>query len=94
MAALVHVDDLIFFVRDLENIDKAINKLKQTLLLLTVQIDIFHFLSIENDKQDKSEILLCQYGLIGKTINGVGVEDRNSKESPAQAMLLGTNNTG
>ena len=94
MSELVYMDNLILFGNYLDKIDKAINKLKQTLLLLTVQIDIFHFLSIENDKQDKSEILLCQYGLIGKTINGVGVEDRNSKESPAQAMLLGTNNRG
>ena len=41
----------------------------------------------------KSEIFLCQGGTICKILKVVGMEYWNRKESPAQAMTLGTNTT-
>ena len=46
MTALVYVDGLLSFGKDLDKIDKVINKVNQIKLPLTVESDIFHLMGI------------------------------------------------
>ena len=46
MTSLVYVDGLLSFGKDLDKIDKVINKLNQIKLPLTVESDIFHLMGI------------------------------------------------
>ena len=58
MASLVHVNYIILFGKDLGNIDKVIHNLDQRQLPLALESDIFYFMGIEIENQEKLGIFL------------------------------------
>ena len=95
MIALVYVDDVVFFGKDIEKMDEVIQKCQDDGYPLTKEDDLFHFLGIDV-KQDPEtkKVTLTQLVLIENVLTYVGMSDCNTKAVPAQKMPLGTNANG
>ena len=95
MAVLVYVDDCLFFGKSLEEIDKVIEILEKNGLALTKEDDVYAFLGVQvNYDSNKNEYNLTQKGLIKKVLRTCGMEQCNTKATPANRMPLGTNADG
>jgi len=85
---LVYVDDCLFFSAKEEYIDEKIDGLRSSGLLLDVEDDVSGFLGVLITKKEDGSIELLQTGLIGRIIKALGIEDANSKATPAETTAL------
>jgi hypothetical protein len=85
---LVYVDDCLFFSAKEEYIDEKIDGLRNSGLLLDVEDDVSGFLGVLITKKEDGSIELLQTGLIGRIIKALGIEDANSKATPAETTAL------
>ena len=94
ISALVYFDDVIFFGKDLRNIDKVIDELKAKKLPLTVEKNVFHFLGIDIERVGDDKTILHQVELIDKFLKTVGMNDCHAKETPELSMPVTINDSG
>jgi hypothetical protein len=85
---LVYVDDCLFFSAKEEYIDAKIDGLRQSGLLLEVEDDVSGFLGVLITKKEDGSIELLQTGLIDRIVKALGIQDANSKATPAETTAL------
>jgi hypothetical protein len=86
---LVYVDDCLFFAKDQQDIDTAIQKIKNTGMDLNVEDDVAGFLGVLINRNDDGTITLSQTGLIDRVVDALGLSSSNPKETPAPIESLG-----
>ena len=95
MMAMVYVEDVVFFGKDLSKIDKTIEGFKSNGYALTKEENLFHFLGVDITQNEKTgKVTLKQLGLINKILKYVDMEDCNTKETPAMKTPLCTDAGG
>jgi Reverse transcriptase (RNA-dependent DNA polymerase) len=95
MVVLCYVDDCLFFGPDLRKIDGFIEELEQQGFALTKEQDVYAFLGIQMVRDRATgKYTLTQEGLIKKVLRIVGMENCNSKKTPAGVTPLGTDAEG
>ena len=95
MVILVYVDDCLFFGKSLKEIDAVIEALKKKRLALTKEEDVYAFLGVQvKYDPNKNEYNMTQKELIEKVLKTCGMEQCNTKATPAAQMPLGTNADG
>jgi len=90
---LTYVDDCLWFGRDGKALDALINEMKGKMDLTVESKDVSNFLGIKFTRHGDC-IELKQTGLINKIIEATGMEDGNSKPTPAEPKTLGKDPTG
>ena len=91
---LIYVDDCLFFGPDQAKIESFIQELEDDGMTLTREDDAFHFLGVEVITHDDGKVELLQKGLIKKVLKTLGMENANTKKTPASNIPLGTDADG
>ena len=91
---LVYVDDYLFFSRNQQDIDTAIDALKTQGMELNKEDDAAGFLGVQMTKQSNGHIILTQPGLINHVVEAVGVTSCNPKSTPSPRKALGRDLNG
>ena len=92
---MCYVDDCLFFAKDVDRIDKFIDKLKIAGMGLTVKEDVHAFLGVEvNPGSEEGSVVLTQTSLIDKLLKTVGMVDFNAKGTLASTTPLATDELG
>jgi hypothetical protein len=91
---LIYVDDCLFFGRDETKIRTLVQEIQDAGFELTIEEDVYAFLGCVEVKfdSDSGTVTLTQTGLIKKIISLCGLEDSNSKGTPADSSPLGPGN--
>lgn len=90
VVCLVYVDDCLFFGRDQDKIRALVKEIEDAGFDLTIEDDVYAFLGVEVQfNSTDGTVTLTQTGLINKIIQLVGLEDGNSKGTPADKDPLG-----
>jgi len=90
---VVYVDDCLFFARDESKIEAMIKDLQKD-FSLEPEKDVDAFLGIEIRRHKDGTIELIQPGLIQRILTLCGMEDCNTKATPADEVPLGTDKDG
>lgn len=91
---LAYLDDILVFGPDEKHIDKALKDIKTTKLSFTEEDDVYAFLGVQVERSEDGQITLKQSGLIEKVIRATGLQDANSKATPAEGSPLGSDLDG
>lgn len=95
MIMLSYVDDCLFFGPDQKEIDKVIQDIKGLGMTLTVEDDTaYAFLGVDVEEIEGGGYKMSQKGLTKKVLNVLGMEDCNSKSTPATTGPIGTDANG
>jgi hypothetical protein len=90
---VTYVDDCLWFSKDGGALDKLIQQMKQKLNLKVESDDVSAFLGIQFTRHGDT-IELKQVGLIDKIIEATGMQDCNTKPTPAADKTLGKDKDG
>eukprot|EP00957_Ditylum_brightwellii_P023282 1757030-Ditylum_brightwellii.AAC.1 len=85
---VVYADDCLMFARDINMVDKAIDKMKELGFQLHVEDDGAGFLGIKLEHQDDGSIEMKQDALIERIIETVGFKNAKGKPTPAEVAEL------
>ncbi len=95
MVVLCYVDDCLFFGPNLKDIDQIITNLQNQGLALTVEDDdAYAFLGVDVKPSKDGGYIMTQEGLIAKILKAVGMEECNTKATPAGMTPLGSDENG
>jgi transposase InsO family protein len=87
---LVYVDDCLFFGKQREKIHAMIAEIEGAGFTLTIEEDVYAFLGVEvKFNATDGTVSLTQPGLLKKIISMTGLQDSNSKATPAEKDPLG-----
>ena len=90
---LTYVDDCLWFGKDGAALDALIKQMSEKMSLKVESDDVSNFLGIKfTRKGDRIELL--QTGLINKILETTGMQDCNSKTTPAESKTLGKDKDG
>ena len=88
---IIYVDDVLGFDKSKNKLKEIFNKIKKKGMIFTEEgeeEDVFSFLGIEIRKsEDGKKVEMLQKGLTEKVIKAVGLEDSNSKSTPAASTV-------
>ena len=90
---LTYVDDCLWFGKDGAALDALIKKMSTKMDLTVESKDVSNFLGIKFTRHGDT-IELKQTGLIDKIVEATGMEDCNSKSTPADPKTLGKDKDG
>jgi hypothetical protein len=88
---IVYVDDLIFWSRDVANIDRVAMELCKLGVLLEQEDDAAGFLGVKLERDSSTGLLeMTQTGLIGRVVEALGLDDGYArvKHTPAETKPL------
>jgi len=84
------VDDCLFFAKDKNQINDYIKDIQDAGFALSIEDDVYAFLGVEFSIDPKTgKCSLTQTGLIDKIIKLAGMDNSNSKYTPADKTPLG-----
>ena len=93
MVCICYVDDCLFFAREETDIAVMIEDLCKN-FTLEVEEEVIQFLGIEHAHTPEGKLALVQTTLIEKTLAFCGLSDCNTKATPANQILLGSDPLG
>ena len=82
------MDDCLFFAKENKHIDEVILQLRNQGMTLNKEEDVAGFLGISISKLPNGNIEMMQTGLIDRIVNTLGLDDANSKYTPATILPL------
>jgi Reverse transcriptase (RNA-dependent DNA polymerase) len=95
MIMLSYVDDCLFFGPDQKEIDQVIQDIKGLGMSLTVENDTaYAFLGVDVEEIEGGGYKMSQKGLTKKIIKVLGMEECNTKSTPAGTGPIGTDASG
>ena len=91
---LTYVDDILVFARNDDIIEKLMTDLRSAGASIKKENDVAGFLGVDIKREESGAISMTQTGLIDRIISSLGLDEANTKETPAKLGTLPKDSKG